>query len=94
MDAEQQTTQTLRLAPGAVEWREVDGEVIALDLRGGRYLSTNPAGALLWPMLAEGATTGQLADRLREHYALPAEQAGRDAAAFVAWLRGEGLLAD
>ena len=50
----------LRLRDADLDWREVDREVVALDLRESRYLAINRAGQVLWAALAEGATRDDL----------------------------------
>lgn len=82
----------LRLPHERLDWLEVDGEVIALDGRRSEYLATNPAGALLWRALAEGASEHRLAELLVERYGLDGDAARADAARFVAQLRRQGLL--
>jgi hypothetical protein len=44
-----------------LSWREIDGEVIVLDLKSANYLRLNSTGAKLWTRLETGATVGQLA---------------------------------
>jgi hypothetical protein len=82
-----------RLRREALEWREVEGEVVAADTRSSLYLSVNAAGAVLWPALAEGTTEDALVDRLIEAYGLDRERARHDVARFLEGLRGQGLLA-
>lgn len=82
----------LRLQTDGLDWREVDGELIALDGERSRYLAANPAGALLWRALAEGATEARLAELLVECYGLDPDSAHADAGSFVAELRRQGLL--
>ena len=82
----------LRLNRDALDWREVDGEVVALDRRQSMYLAINRSGAALWPALAEGATRAALVERLVERYGIDAEAAARDVDAFVGELRREGFL--
>lgn len=81
----------IRLRPD-VEWRDVDGEVVALDLATAAYLSVNDTGSLLWPLVARGATQVQLVTELVRHFALDSEQAGADVAAFVTQLRSLALV--
>jgi hypothetical protein len=83
---------TLKLRSDRVLWREVDDEVVALDLGGEKYLSINRTGAALWSALAAGATTERLADELVERFGADAAEARVDVAAFVADLRARGLL--
>lgn len=83
---------TLTLRSELVEWRLVDGEVIALDLRTSRYLGLNPTAALIWQALAEGATESALIDQVVEAFNVTRETAGTDVAAFLADLAERELL--
>jgi hypothetical protein len=83
---------SLRLRLNQLEWREVDGEVVALDLRTSRYLAVNRSGARLWNTLAAGATRDQLSTLLVETYGLPRTQAEDETDAFLEMLAGEDLL--
>ena len=82
----------LRLRPDQLDWRVVDGEVIALDGRAGMYLSTNRAGVLLWSALGEGATRDQLVERLAGAFGLADDAAQRDVDAFLDQLAARDLL--
>jgi hypothetical protein len=83
----------MRLRPEAVEWREIDGEVLAVDLDQARYLGVNATGALLWKELARGTTRDELVSRLQAAFGLEAERAERDTDAFLDVLRERQLLA-
>ncbi len=80
-----------RLKPDVVS-REVDGEIVALDLDGGQYLGINQSGAELWPMLRSGATSEALAARLREVFGVSDDQAREDVREWLQWLREAQLL--
>jgi hypothetical protein len=82
-----------QLNPDSVSWREVDGEILALDLGASRYLTSNAAGALLWKHLAAGATRGELVDALVEEFSIDRERAFTDVDAFLGDLTEQGLLA-
>ncbi len=82
---------SIRLRP-EVEWREVDGEVVALDLTTAAYLSVNDTGSLLWPLVALGATEAQLVEELTSHYPLDPERVRADVGAFVTQLRSLALV--
>jgi len=82
----------LRLREKDLEWREVEGEVVALDLRTSRYLAVNRTGARLWSSLAQGATHEQLTETLVQSYGISSEQADAETNEFVDMLRVEGLL--
>lgn len=84
-------TEHLRMRED-VHWRAVDGQVVAVDLSGGHYLTVNRSGALLWPMLQEGTTRAALVDRLAGEFDLPPERASADVDAWLAALDAQGLL--
>jgi hypothetical protein len=81
-----------KLRDGDLDWREVEGEVVALDNRRGVYLSVNATGTALWPLLVEGAPHDALVARLQETFGIDAERAGADVDAFVGDLAGRDLL--
>ena len=72
--------------PG-IEWRNVSGEVVALDLESSAYLSVNDTGSVLWPLVASGTTRGGLVDELLARFDVDADEARRDVAEFVEQLR-------
>jgi Coenzyme PQQ synthesis protein D (PqqD) len=86
-------TEALTLKPDAVQWREIEGEIVALDTDAGVYFAGNRSAAVLWPMLARGCTRGELVDRLVEAFAIDRSHAGTDVDEFVDQLRARGLLA-
>jgi len=83
----------LRLRDTDLHWREIDGEVIALEARGSTYLAANGAGTVLWRALVGGSTRDELADELVRTYGIDRERAAADADAFVETLVAQGLLA-
>ena len=70
----------------------VDDEIVILDTRSANYLALNRAGAVLWPLLVDGAAVDTLAAALVDAFGITAEQAETDVAAFVAALRDSGLV--
>ena len=83
----------LRLRDTDLHWREIDGEVIALEARGSTYLAANSAGTLLWRALAAGTTRDALIDQLVGAYGIDRERAAADADRFVRAVAEQGLLA-
>lgn len=83
----------LRLNTDAVSWREVDGEVLALDLAASRYLGTNPTGAVLWKLLAAGTSRQRLIESLVDEFDVDVGRAASDVDAFLRNLAEQGLLA-
>lgn len=85
-------SEILRLRGEGLEWRLLEGEVVALDSSTDKYLSLNRTGAVLWAALAEGATRENLLARLKEEFDVDEEPAARDLDVFLATLDAQGLL--
>jgi len=82
----------LRLRDTDLDWREVEGELVALDLRESRYLAVNQTGKQLWSALVDGATRVELVDRLVDAFEIERSQAEADTDAFLGDLESRGLL--
>lgn len=82
----------LRLREEGLRWREIDGEIVALDVTTSTYLAANRSGALLWSVLATGATQQDLVARLAETFEITTEAASRDVDNFLSDLEARGLL--
>ena len=83
----------LRLNETAISWREVDGEIIALQHDSSVYLSTNGTGAVLWKSLATGASREHLIDLIVREFGIDSGRATADTDAFLDALTAQGLLA-
>lgn len=75
-------TPMLRLRPG-VDWRDVQGDVVALDVRRAVYLATNDAGGVLWSRLSSGATREELVAALLDEFDVMPDQAEADVDSFL-----------
>lgn len=82
----------VKLKTDAVEWREVEGEIVALDLDSSEYLAINRSGTAIWPLLVDGATREELAAHLAGEYGIDEAVAERDVGAFLDVLSERGLL--
>jgi Coenzyme PQQ synthesis protein D (PqqD) len=85
-------TGPLRLRDDALEWRALEGEVLALDSATQRYLATNRSGAVLWAALAAGSTRDELVAVLVGRFDVGEEEAGRDVDGFLGAIEAQGLL--
>jgi len=83
---------TMKIRGDALHWREIEAELVAVDMRTASYLGANPAGALLWQSLATGATRDDLVAALVERFGIDAEQAATDTDAFLAQLDEADLI--
>jgi hypothetical protein len=82
----------LRIRPGAVEWRDFEEEVVAVDTRKAVYMAVNRSGSVLWPALLDGTTREELVDRLIQTYGVDRSAAEQDVDAFVSALDEQELL--
>ena len=89
MNADQ---RILRLRQQGLEWRLVEGEIVAIDLLASNYLAINQSGACLWALLVRGAGRDELRDHLSGEFGLGPQQAEHDLDAFLASLAERGLL--
>lgn len=83
-----------RIRAQAVDWLDVEEQVVALDAQKSVYLSTNSSGALLWHSLVDGATIDNLVAELQATYGIDADRAATDVAEFIGMLSTHGLLED
>jgi orotate phosphoribosyltransferase-like protein len=82
----------LKLREEGLSWREIDDEVVALDVETATYLSANASGRLLWRSLSAGATRGELVSCLVDEFEIDTERAAADVDAFIGELSQRGLL--
>lgn len=76
---------------GAV-WREVDDEVIILDVRNSTFLTLNGSGRLLWLALEDGAELSDLVALLVDSFGIETSRAVKDVEAFLTSLDERQLL--
>jgi hypothetical protein len=84
----------LKLRQDDLAARGFDEETIVLDLRGSNYLSTNPAGTVLWRELEKGATRERLIQALLDEFEITEKRAAADVDAFIDDCRRRGLLSE
>jgi hypothetical protein len=84
----------LRLDREASEWREMEGEVVALDVGCSEYIATNRAGAELWRLLDSGASRADLIGALVARFGIDEPTAAADVDRFLGSLRARNLLVE
>jgi coenzyme PQQ synthesis protein D (PqqD) len=87
-------TVQIRLRTDGLTWREIDDELVVLDVVRSNYLATNEAGRLLWRSLASGTTRDDLVRELSDAFELEVETACADVDRFLDELRAQALLAE
>jgi len=82
----------MRLRVDDITWREIDGDLVVLDLRSSAYLTANASGSVLMKQLTEERTADQLVQALVDAFAIPVQRAAQDVRSFVDELGRRGLL--
>ena len=80
------------LDENSVVWRDLNDEVIVLELATSTYLTLNGSGRLLWMRLVGGTDLLGLVSVLQEEYEIPEAVAVADAQAFIDALTERSLL--
>lgn len=82
----------MKLRKNGVTWREIDGEIILLDLESSTYLTTNRTGTVLLRLLVEDRETQELVTALVDGFSISRELAQADVSSFVQTLSEKGLM--
>jgi hypothetical protein len=83
---------TYRVA-AATTWRELEGEIVALDTNQSVYFSIGGFGTTLWPVLVTGASKQDLVSEITSAFdGVPPEQAAADVEDFLTSLSDHGLI--
>jgi hypothetical protein len=84
--------RVLRLRLHDLEWREIEGEIVILDLESSSYMAINNTGRVIWKALTSGATRDQLVAELMGTFSVHEEVAERDVDEFLESLDEADLL--
>ena len=82
----------LRINASEVVWRQIDDELVVLQMTTATYLTITGAGRALWERLADGATSCQLVEALVNRFGIPSERAENDVDAFLEALSAVAVL--
>ena len=75
-----------------VAFREIDGEVVILDLDSGSYFGLNAVGSRAWVLLAQGRTLKDVHAQLLIEYDVTADALQRDLLEWAGGLMDRNLL--
>ncbi len=78
--------------PEDVVWRELDDEVVILDVVSNQYFGLSGAGSAMWRLLAEHGSVDETVTRLQEDFDAGVEQLRNDLEALIKDLEGRGLV--
>ena len=79
--------------PAKVMFRQVDEEMVVLDLESGLYFGLDEVGKLIWDGVVAGKSLGEIASVISSEYEVNEAQAENDVVEFSAQLLDRGLLA-
>lgn len=82
----------MKLRTSGITCREIDGEMVILDLAASTYLTTNASGTALLRLLATERTDEELANELVHRFGVTPATAAADVRAFADLLRAKRLL--
>ena len=85
-------TVLFRLRKNGVSWRELDDQIVVLDLASSKYVTINGAGAVIWEHLVSGASVDDLVSVLVECFDIDHATARADTESFLDDLRQRNLL--
>ncbi len=91
--ATESDSDEIRVLEGNAVWREIEGEIVLLDLESSVYLGISRVGSLLWEAMTRGTTRDALVDLILQSYIVDRARATADVDAFVAQCRARHLLA-
>ncbi len=79
-------------APDNYSWRDVNNELVVLNLQSGEYFTFNDVGRLIWLSVNDGKNVEDITKLVTEQYAATRDKAEADVKAFISNLLSEGLL--
>lgn len=75
-----------------VVYRELEGEMVLLNLRTGVYFGLDAVGTRIWQLLEERCTVAQISERLAGEYEVTPALCEQDVRAFMTALRDNALV--
>jgi len=75
-----------------VVFRELEGEIVILNLEKGEYFGVDDVGTRVWTLLAEGRSLREVADIMVSEYDVPRETVAADLLRLAGELISHGLI--
>ena len=87
------TLNCLQYIPSTkLSWREVHGELVAIDTNNGEYHVFNPIGKLIWLSIDEGQSVNDILEKILKEYDVNKDSVVSDLNEFLVDLCERGLL--
>jgi hypothetical protein len=78
--------------PDGIVHRDLQGELVLLNLNTGVYFGLDHVGTRIWSLLQESRSLQQVLDALLQEYEVPATKGREDLLKLVAEMREKGLV--
>jgi len=78
--------------PNKVIWRNIDGEIIILNLDSGHYYTLNKTGSIIWNAFVEKKTPQEVVAKLTDRFKISPKIAKEDVSNLIAMLQKEDLI--
>jgi len=75
-----------------VVFKDLDNEMIIMDMDSGKYFGLNETGAAIWTLISKHHTLGEVLKRLLEEYEVPAQQLENELRGFLKAIYEKGLV--
>ena len=75
-----------------VVWRDLEGEIVILNLTSGVYFSVDGVGTRIWILMAEQVATEEIVRQLIAEFEVEEAQLRSDMESLVKDLAGQGLI--
>jgi len=75
-----------------VVFRDLEGELVLLNLATGVYFGLDPIGTRIWALIDDGHTADEIVNRITAEYEVGAEACRADLEKFFATLRDNDLV--
>lgn len=85
-------SESIYKAPDNYSWRDVNNELVVLNLQSGEYFTFNEVGRTIWLLINDSKSVEEITRSVTEQYATSEEKAGSDVRSFISNMLREGLL--
>ncbi|MCK4798306.1 MAG: PqqD family protein [Spirochaetes bacterium] len=75
-----------------IAWRNVNDEIVVLNLKSGEYFTLNDVGQVIWTAIADEKNVEEIKMKIIDEYDVSKEKATGDIIQFITGMIEEGLL--
>ena len=75
-----------------VTWRDINGEIVALNLKSGEYYTFNEIGRSIWLAVTEGKSPDEIEETITHEYDVERDTVASDVNEFINGLIQKGVL--